>query len=137
MTHHAPSLQGTSSSQHTNNPWGSAFATDVLSQIPKSSGINSWIFGHTHTTPRSFNIRGYESWQINGDMCFPGRIQRGQRMRLTSGKSYMYDPAASQVNSVHFLSCRIISCRTQRTSGLLSQYTVPVIVIIVVYHCTP
>lgn len=47
VTHHAPSLQDTSSPQHANNPWSSAFATDVLSQIPKSSGINSWILGHT------------------------------------------------------------------------------------------
>ena len=50
VTHHAPSLQGTSSPQHANNAWSSAFATDVLSQISKSSGIKFWVFGHTHYT---------------------------------------------------------------------------------------
>lgn len=50
VTHHAPSLQNTSSPQHANSPWSSAFATDILSQISKSSGIKSWVFGHTHYT---------------------------------------------------------------------------------------
>ncbi|CAG8262357.1 unnamed protein product [Penicillium nalgiovense] len=42
VTHHAPSLQGTSTPQHANNAWSSAFATDILSQISKSSGIKVW-----------------------------------------------------------------------------------------------
>ncbi|KAL2817969.1 Metallo-dependent phosphatase-like protein [Aspergillus cavernicola] len=50
MTHHAPSIQDTSSPQHANNPWSSAFATDILSQISKSSGVKAWVFGHTHYT---------------------------------------------------------------------------------------
>lgn len=50
VTHHAPSLQDSSSPQHANNPWSSAFATDILSQISKSSGVKAWAFGHTHFT---------------------------------------------------------------------------------------
>ena len=50
VTHHAPSLKETSSPQNTKNPWISAFATDVLSRIPNSSGIKAWVFGHTYYT---------------------------------------------------------------------------------------
>ncbi|KAG4032151.1 hypothetical protein MFRU_007g00640 [Monilinia fructicola] len=51
ITHHAPSLEGTSSLKNANNPWSSAFATDVLG----GSGLNLenvkvWVFGHTHFT---------------------------------------------------------------------------------------
>lgn len=59
VTHHAPSLQDTSSPQHANNAWTSAFATDVLSRISKSSCVKTWVFGHTHYTTefRSQGIR--------------------------------------------------------------------------------
>lgn len=50
VTHHAPCLHGTSNPQHANSPWGCAFATDVLSQLPESNGIIFWVFGHTHYT---------------------------------------------------------------------------------------
>lgn len=46
ITHHAPSLQGTSNPKYENSPWSSAFATDLLSQ--GWNGINTWVFGHTH-----------------------------------------------------------------------------------------
>ncbi|RAL09282.1 uncharacterized protein BO97DRAFT_458460 [Aspergillus homomorphus CBS 101889] len=42
VTHHAPSLQRTSSPQHAKNPWSVAFGTDVLSQFAdgvKESGV--------------------------------------------------------------------------------------------------
>lgn len=48
VTHHAPLLRGTSSPQHAQNPWSSAFGTDILSQVSK--GVNAWVFGHTHYT---------------------------------------------------------------------------------------
>lgn len=48
VTHHAPSLDGTSSPQHSENPWRSAFGTDVLSENWK--GVKAWVFGHTHYT---------------------------------------------------------------------------------------
>lgn len=46
VTHHAPSLQRTSSPQHEKNPWSPAFATDLLAQ--SWDGVKVWIFGHTH-----------------------------------------------------------------------------------------
>ncbi|RAH56258.1 calcineurin-like phosphoesterase [Aspergillus piperis CBS 112811] len=48
MTHHAPSLQGTSSPKHAQSPWNVAFGTDILSGIP--DGVKVWVFGHTHYT---------------------------------------------------------------------------------------
>ncbi|PYI00411.1 calcineurin-like phosphoesterase [Aspergillus sclerotiicarbonarius CBS 121057] len=48
VTHHAPSLQRTSSPQHAQNPWRVTFGTDVLSQAV--DGVKVWIFGHTHYT---------------------------------------------------------------------------------------
>ncbi|KAL3433671.1 Metallo-dependent phosphatase-like protein [Aspergillus tetrazonus] len=57
VTHHAPSLQKTSSPQHANSPWGSAFGTEILPRLPKSSGVKAWVFGHTHYTTK-FKIQG-------------------------------------------------------------------------------
>lgn len=48
VTHHAPSLQGTSSPKHAQSPWSVAFGTDILSKIP--GGVKVWVFGHTHYT---------------------------------------------------------------------------------------
>ncbi|KAL1854131.1 hypothetical protein Plec18170_004895 [Paecilomyces lecythidis] len=48
VTHHAPSLQGTSNPQHGESPWRFAFASDILEQ--SSVDIKTWIFGHTHYT---------------------------------------------------------------------------------------
>jgi hypothetical protein len=49
VTHHAPSLRKTSGPQHDQNPWNSAFATDLLSQ-DDWNGVKIWVFGHTHYT---------------------------------------------------------------------------------------
>jgi Icc-related predicted phosphoesterase len=48
VTHHAPSLERTSSPQHSQNPWKSAFGTDILTQ--PLNDVKVWIFGHTHYT---------------------------------------------------------------------------------------
>ena len=50
VTHHAPSVQESSSPLHIGNPWGSAFATDLLGNKdkPALSDVQWWIFGHTH-----------------------------------------------------------------------------------------
>ncbi|KAJ5995036.1 calcineurin-like phosphoesterase [Penicillium waksmanii] len=55
ITHHAPSLQGTSNPKYENSPWSSAFATDLLSQ--GLDGVNTWVFGHTHYSTE-FNRNG-------------------------------------------------------------------------------
>ncbi|KFY07245.1 hypothetical protein V492_07316 [Pseudogymnoascus sp. VKM F-4246] len=50
VTHHAPSVQESSNPIHLGNPWGSAFATDLLGveEKPTLSDVQWWIFGHTH-----------------------------------------------------------------------------------------
>ncbi|CAI7625395.1 unnamed protein product [Penicillium glandicola] len=48
VTHHAPSLQRTSSPQHAGNLWSCAFGTDLLSR--SWDGVRVWVFGHTHYT---------------------------------------------------------------------------------------
>lgn len=48
VTHHAPSLQHTSSPQHAKNSWSCAFGTDLLAQ--SWDGVRVWVFGHTHYT---------------------------------------------------------------------------------------
>lgn len=48
VTHHAPSLQRTSSPRHAQNPWSTAFGTDLLSE--RWDGVKLWVFGHTHYT---------------------------------------------------------------------------------------
>lgn len=51
VTHHAPSIEGTSSPKNSGNPWSAAFATDVLSDRKwGDAGIGCWVFGHTHYT---------------------------------------------------------------------------------------
>lgn len=57
VTHYAPSLSRTSSPQHSQNPWNSAFGTDILSQ-PLNS-VKVWAFWHTHTTQRILKKEGY------------------------------------------------------------------------------
>ncbi|KAL4778877.1 Metallo-dependent phosphatase-like protein [Aspergillus varians] len=48
VTHHAPSLRGTSSPQHADNPWRFAFGTDVLGRVSGLDAVKAWVFGHTH-----------------------------------------------------------------------------------------
>ncbi|KGO68290.1 hypothetical protein PITC_066570 [Penicillium italicum] len=54
-THHAPAMHRTSSPQHAQNAWSSAFATDLLSQ--PWNNVNTWVFGHTHYSTE-FKERG-------------------------------------------------------------------------------
>ncbi len=58
ITHHAPSTKGTSAPMHDNNPWSSAFGTDLLETKEGSclDDVQWWIFGHTHYSCES--IRG-------------------------------------------------------------------------------
>ncbi|ETS74353.1 hypothetical protein PFICI_14219 [Pestalotiopsis fici W106-1] len=48
VTHHAPLVLGTSKPEHLENPWTSAFATDVLSDDETWDVVKYWIYGHTH-----------------------------------------------------------------------------------------
>lgn len=55
VTHHAPSLQRTSSPRDAQNTWSAAFGTDLLSE--RWDGVKVWVFGHTHYTTE-FKERG-------------------------------------------------------------------------------
>jgi predicted phosphodiesterase len=52
VTHHAPSMKETASPNQVDNPWSSAFATDLL--VDGDGGewvdVKAWVFGHTHFT---------------------------------------------------------------------------------------
>ncbi|KAH6662844.1 ser/Thr protein phosphatase-like protein superfamily, partial [Halenospora varia] len=47
VTHHAPSMQETARPEQVNNPWSSAFATDILKE-GEWENVKLWVFGHTH-----------------------------------------------------------------------------------------
>jgi len=49
VTHHAPCTQNTSSPADTVSAWSTAFSTDLL-QESSLTGVQCWIFGHTHYT---------------------------------------------------------------------------------------
>ncbi|KAF7912711.1 uncharacterized protein EAF01_001732 [Botrytis porri] len=51
ITHHAPTIVGTSSPKNSNNPWGSVFATELLGNSSTNwVDVKVWVFGHTHFT---------------------------------------------------------------------------------------
>lgn len=53
MTHHAPSVHGTSHPMHDGSSIASAFVTD-LDQDPvlTCKAVRAWVFGHTHYCTR-------------------------------------------------------------------------------------
>ncbi|KAH8883278.1 putative calcineurin-like phosphoesterase [Thozetella sp. PMI_491] len=87
-THHAPSLQGTSSPQHVDNPWTSAFATDVLQQ-GTWEGVGVWAFGHTHFSA-DFMCRGVRIVSNQRGYILPGDAGQQQKGARKKGD---FDPA--------------------------------------------
>ena len=85
VTHHAPSTQQTSKPSDINNPWTSAFASDLigLKDTPVLSEVQWWIFGHTHYSTHFTkdgvkvvsNQRGYSLPQIT-DHTAPTAIRK-------------------------------------------------------------
>lgn len=67
VTHHAPSLKGTSSIRNSSTPWSSAFATDLTHMFESRTTVPLWIFGHTHHACKLYdgqlvsNPAGYDS----------------------------------------------------------------------------
>ena len=47
ITHHAPTIKGTSKPSDAGNPWSSAFATELLVG-GQFSEVQCWVSGHTH-----------------------------------------------------------------------------------------
>ena len=49
ITHHAPTLLGTSKPSDLASPWSCAFSTDLLGDQTLAD-VQWWVFGHTHYT---------------------------------------------------------------------------------------
>ncbi|KAM4054326.1 calcineurin-like phosphoesterase [Hirsutella rhossiliensis] len=93
-THHAPCLEGTSQPGHSDNPWSSAFATDILTEGGWDD-VKIWAFGHTHystdlTLPNGIrlvaNQRGY---------VLPGNAMRGAVSSKTKKGAHDFYPGMS------------------------------------------
>ncbi|KAJ9272117.1 hypothetical protein DTO212C5_1880 [Paecilomyces variotii] len=83
VTHHAPSLRGTSSPENAQNAWRFAFGTDVLSEMVNE--VKVWVFGHTHYSTDFkeggirivSNQRGYAlPWKSTEDRFDVGKVIR-------------------------------------------------------------
>ncbi|TVY34875.1 Uncharacterized protein LOCC1_G008748 [Lachnellula occidentalis] len=73
VTHHAPSIQETASPQHVDNPWSSAFATDLLNGEDWCN-VKLWVFGHTHFTTE-FVKHGVRVVGNQRGYVLPGSVQ--------------------------------------------------------------
>jgi predicted phosphodiesterase len=70
ITHHAPFTKKTSDPRHANNPWSSAFATDLLNGEDWPN-VKLWMFGHTHFTTE-FKKNGIKVISNQRGYVFPG-----------------------------------------------------------------
>jgi len=70
VTHHAPSMQETSSPKNVSNPWSSAFATDLLEDASWGE-VKAWVFGHTHFTTQ-FKRNGIKVLSNQRGYVLPG-----------------------------------------------------------------
>eukprot|EP00929_Paragymnodinium_shiwhaense_P058726 TRINITY_DN29422_c0_g1_i1.p1 TRINITY_DN29422_c0_g1~~TRINITY_DN29422_c0_g1_i1.p1 ORF type:complete len:386 (+),score=62.64 TRINITY_DN29422_c0_g1_i1:77-1234(+) len=79
LTHHTPSMTGTSDPRHDGSNLGSAFSTDLshILKDPTYAAIHTWCFGHTH----------YNSDQKNSAGVRLVSNQRGYAERLSPGYS--------------------------------------------------
>ncbi|KAL1894925.1 hypothetical protein Sste5346_005612 [Sporothrix stenoceras] len=52
VTHHVPTVEGTSRPKYSESPWATAFATELILQDKEEEkpwdGVAAWIYGHTH-----------------------------------------------------------------------------------------
>ena len=77
VTHHAPSLRGTSHPRNSGGPLNCAFATD-LDHLVAREGVAAWIFGHTHFSctygKLASNQRGYANNPNEVGLFDPARV---------------------------------------------------------------
>ena len=77
VTHHAPSLRGTSRPEHSWGPLNCAFAT-ALDHLVARPAVAAWIFGHTHFSSTRgklvSNQRGYADNQYEVQGFDPSRV---------------------------------------------------------------
>lgn len=84
-THHAPCVEGTSAKEHQGNPWGCAFATDLLAE-GGWRGVDTWVFGHTHYTT-TFKTKGVRVVANQRGYVFPGARTGRRRKGMRGGSS--------------------------------------------------
>ena len=77
VTHHAPTVAGTSSPEHAANAWTSAFSTElILAPAVADSGawqgVSAWVYGHTHYTTE-FRCAGIRLVANQRGYVFPPR----------------------------------------------------------------
>ena len=97
VTHHAPSMTGTSDPAYDKHIWSAAFGTDLLGKYYGSrlNDVQCWIYGHTHystdfmkegvlvvSNQRGYVVPGNEGQKPSG---FLGSI--AQRIRRSDPKS--------------------------------------------------
>ncbi|EGE08809.1 Ser/Thr protein phosphatase [Trichophyton equinum CBS 127.97] len=98
VTHHAPSIRGTSKASDEGNPWSSAFGTDLLDGTQRSclDHVYCWIYGHTHHSSES--IRGQVRLVSNQrGYVLPGQINQqpkgsgGIISKLFGSREHVFD----------------------------------------------
>lgn len=103
VTHHAPTMDGTSNPKHAANPWTSAFSTELILapeavQCGAWQGVSTWVFGHTHYT-NSFECAGIRVVANQRGYVFPSRPIEGvpevlaPRPGAGEDGKHVFDPA--------------------------------------------
>lgn len=95
ITHYAPAIKGTSSPQHSKDPWTSAFATDLLLR-GDWTGVKTWIFGHTHYST-DFVLSGVRLVANQRGYVLPGGSGEGG---IATRKSSIHDFDSSRTITI-------------------------------------
>jgi predicted phosphodiesterase len=74
VTHHAPSTKETAAPEHVENPWSSAFSTDLITKDDWTN-VKIWIFGHTHFTT-DFGKFGVRVFSNQRGYVLPGSVEK-------------------------------------------------------------
>ena len=93
VTHHAPATKGTSSPRNEENPWSSAYATDVLGKdAERWRQVRIWIFGHTHYST-DFTVQSVRLIANQRGYVLPGTSAHAMELagQRTAGP-HMFDP---------------------------------------------
>lgn len=85
ITHHAPTIKGTSKPVDVGSPLGSAFATELL-RTRHLADVQCWIFGHTHCSTefkrrRVWLVSNQRGYVLNG-IALQGQVVATSRQSL-------------------------------------------------------
>lgn len=90
-THYAPCIDGSSSPEHTANPWTPAFATDVIPQGNWSGkDIKTWSFGHTHYSTE-FLLKGIRLIANQRGYVLPGSVRQEEEGKQKKRGKHEFD----------------------------------------------